>query len=59
MIREELKLLIGINNDPQFVPIVMFGLGGIFVEILKDISLCIAPITQEEAIEINREIKEF
>ncbi|MBI4645082.1 MAG: acetate--CoA ligase family protein [Bacteroidia bacterium] len=59
MISGGTEVIVGINNDAQFGPVVMFGLGGIFVEILKDVSLRIAPVTIEEAIEMIKEIKGF
>jgi len=45
--------------DPVFGPIVLFGLGGIFVEILKDVSFRLAPITKTEAREMIKEIKGY
>jgi acetyl-CoA synthetase (ADP-forming) len=45
------------TRDPQFGPCVMFGLGGIFTEILRDISFRVAPIEKRDALEMAREIK--
>ncbi len=53
------EVIVGVNNDPQFGPIVLFGLGGIFVEILKDVSMRIAPLTYHEAMSMIKEIKGF
>jgi acetyltransferase len=53
------EVIVGVNNDSQFGPTLMFGLGGIFVEILKDVALRVAPLTREEALEMVQEIKGF
>jgi acyl-CoA synthetase (NDP forming) len=50
-------LVIGLTRDAQFGPCVMFGLGGIFTEILKDISFRIAPLEKRDALEMMRDIK--
>jgi len=57
MIQEKQETIIGINKDPQFGPMIMFGLGGIYVEILKDVSFRIAPITERDAKDMIEEIK--
>jgi acetyl-CoA synthetase (ADP-forming) len=57
LIRGRRELVLGMTRDPQFGACVMFGLGGIFTEILKDISFRKAPITQRDALEMMREIK--
>ncbi len=51
--------IVGINNDPQFGPVILFGLDGIFVEILKDVSRRVLPLTREEAYKMVREIKAY
>ncbi|MFA5363961.1 MAG: acetate--CoA ligase family protein [Candidatus Bathyarchaeia archaeon] len=53
------EVIIGAVKDPQFGPTVMFGLGGTFVEVMKDVSFRIAPITIEEAKEMISEIKAY
>jgi acetyl-CoA synthetase (ADP-forming) len=51
------EIIVGVKRDPQFDVVLMFGMGGIFVEILKDISIRVAPVNKQEAIEMIREIK--
>lgn len=53
------EVIVGGLKDPQFGPVVMFGLGGIFVEILKDVTFRIAPINEEEAREMITEVKAY
>ena len=53
------ELIIGMTTDPQFGPALMFGIGGILVELLEDVSFRIAPITEFDAKEMIREIKGF
>ncbi|MCX5859611.1 MAG: acetate--CoA ligase family protein, partial [Proteobacteria bacterium] len=52
MVRGGVEVFAGVTRDPSFGPVLAFGLGGIFVEILKDISLRLPPITPEEALEM-------
>lgn len=52
-----LQCIVGMNKDPQFGPAVMFGLGGIFVEVLKDVSFRIVPFSENEAMRLVGEIK--
>jgi len=51
------EVALGMKRDSQFGPVLMFGLGGIFIEIIKDVSLKVAPITKEEAMEMIKETK--
>lgn len=53
------EIIIGMTTDPQFGPALMFGIGGILVELLEDVSFRIAPITDFDANEMIREIKGF
>ena len=46
------EVIIGMTRDPQFGPMLMFGLGGIFVEVMKDVAFHLAPITAEEAMQM-------
>lgn len=57
MIKATRELVIGLIRDPQFGPCVMFGLGGIMTEILKDVSFRVAPLEPRDAREMIREIK--
>jgi acetyltransferase len=59
MVKGGTEVIVGVNNDPQFGPTIMFGLGGIFVEILKDVSLRVAPLAREDAMDMIKEIKGF
>ena len=53
------EVIIGMTRDHQFGPVVMFGLGGIAVEVLEDVAFRIAPLTGRDARAIIREIKGF
>ena len=53
------EVIIGMSKDPQFGPVLMFGLGGVFVEILKDVSFRIVPVTRRDAREMIKEIKGY
>lgn len=57
MIRGRRELVVGLTRDAQFGPCVMFGLGGIFTEVLRDIAFRVAPIERAEALEMIGEIK--
>ena len=53
------EILIGMSRDPQFGPLVAFGLGGIYVEALKDVVFRVAPFSRQEAAEMIREIRSY
>lgn len=59
MIPKATEIIIGMMKDPHFGPVIMFGLGGIFVEVLKDISFRVLPIEERDALEMITEIKSF
>ena len=59
MVKGSRELVVGLTRDPQFGPCVMFGLGGIFTEILKDISFRIAPLEKGDAMEMMKEIRGY
>ncbi|MBC7120179.1 MAG: acetate--CoA ligase family protein [Candidatus Methanosuratus sp.] len=53
------ETIIGAKRDPQFGPVLMFGLGGIFVEVFKDVSFRVAPIERQDAEEMVAELKAY
>lgn len=59
MVKSGREVIVGLLRDVQFGAVVMFGLGGIFVEILKDTSFRVAPVTTNEALEMIKEIKAY
>jgi acetyltransferase len=59
MVKGGREVIIGMNRDPQFGPLLMFGLGGIYVEALKDVTFRVAPIDWREATDMLDEIKSF
>ncbi|QQK80338.1 acetate--CoA ligase family protein [Salicibibacter cibi] len=56
---ESVEMFIGVKEDPQFGPLIVCGLGGIFVEVLQDISIRHAPIDAEEASDMLKELKGY
>lgn len=59
MLEQGVEMIIGVNNDPQFGPMVMVGMGGVFVEIFKDVALYPAPLSPEEAKTMLKSLKAF
>ena len=59
MFRPGTEVIIGTSKDPQFGPVIMFGLGGIFVELLKDVSFRVIPVERRDAQEMIKEIKGY
>jgi len=53
------EVIIGMKKDPQFGPMLMFGQGGIFVEVLKDVTFYLTPVTREEALEMIRRTRAY
>ena len=53
------EVIVGATRDPQFGPLIVFGLGGIFVEVLKDVAYRLAPVDAVEAMEMIREIRGY
>jgi acyl-CoA synthetase (NDP forming) len=59
MARPGVEVIIGMSKDAQFGPVLMFGLGGILVEVLKDVSFRIVPLAKRDAAEMVREIRGY
>ena len=59
MARPGVEVIIGMSKDAQFGPVLMFGLGGVLVEILKDVSFRIVPLAKRDAREMIKEIKGY
>ena len=59
MARPGVEVIMGMTMDPQFGPVLMFGLGGVFVEVLKDVSFCIVPLEPRDARQMIRDIQGF
>lgn len=59
MVPQGYEVIVGLKKDPQFGHVVMFGLGGIFVEVYKDVSFRIVPIDKREALDMISEIKAY
>lgn len=51
------ELIVGLQNDPQFGPVIMAGIGGIYTEVFKDVSFRVLPITKEDAISMIDDLK--
>jgi len=58
-IPKQTEIIIGMIKDPHFGPVIMFGLGGVYVEVLKDVSFRILPLKERDAQEMITEIKGF
>ena len=52
-------MLVGLSRDPQFGPVIAFGLGGIYTEVLRDVALRVAPVAPAEAHAMIRSLKAF
>ena len=59
MVMGGVETILGVQRDPVFGPVVLFGLGGIFVEVMKDVTFRLAPFSVEEAHAMIREVKGF
>jgi acetyl coenzyme A synthetase (ADP forming)-like protein len=59
MVQDAREIIIGMNRDPQFGPLVMFGLGGIYVEVLKDVTFRVAPMSASQADKMIEAIRSY
>ncbi|WMM24366.1 acetate--CoA ligase family protein [Tissierella sp. MB52-C2] len=59
MLPKGTELIIGVNNDPLYGPMILCGLGGVFVEIFKDVALYPAPLNHNEALEMVKSLKGY
>jgi acyl-CoA synthetase (NDP forming) len=59
MVSGGVEIILGVNNDPLFGPAIMFGLGGIFAEVMKDVTFRLAPLSRFDAEEMIREVRAF
>jgi acyl-CoA synthetase (NDP forming) len=59
MARPGIEIIIGMSRDAQFGPVIMFGLGGIFVEVLKDVAFRLIPVSRYDAEEMIKEIRGY
>lgn len=59
MVPPSTEVIVGAIKDPQFGPVLMFGLGGVFVEVLQDVTFRVAPIKERDAEEMVKEIKAY
>jgi len=59
MITDATEMILGFSHDPSFGPVLMFGMGGIYVEVLKDVSFRVAPISRQECGNMVKEIASY
>jgi acyl-CoA synthetase (NDP forming) len=59
MEKQGIEVIIGMTKDPQFGPVLMFGLGGVLVEVLKDVAFRVVPINARDARQMIHEIKGY
>lgn len=59
MVKGSREMVCGIATDPQYGPMMMFGLGGVFVEVMKDVTFRIAPLTDNDAMDMIKSVKAY
>ena len=59
MLNKGTEMIVGLNNDPQFGPMILVGMGGVFVEVFKDVSLYPVPLNKKEAEHMIKSLKSF
>ncbi len=59
MVKGSREMVCGIATDPQYGPMMMFGLGGVFIEVMKDVIFRLAPLTSDEAMEMIKSVKAY
>ena len=59
MEKQGIEVIVGMTKDPQFGPVLMFGLGGVLVEVLKDVAFRVIPINERDARQMVHEIKGY
>jgi len=59
MVNDGVEVIVGMSQDPSFGPVLMFGLGGVFVEVLRDVAFRVCPVTDRDARELIRDVHGF
>ncbi len=59
MVARGMEVIVGMHRDPQFGPLIMFGLGGIYVDFIRDVSFRVAPLSTEEALDMIKETRSY
>ena len=59
MVEGGTEVIVGVSRDPTFGPVLLFGLGGIFVEVYRDVAMRVCPITRGDALEMVQEVKGY
>ncbi len=59
MVGDGAEVIVGMKRDPSFGPVIMFGLGGVFVEVFRDVTFRVAPLTKESAMEMIKKVRAY